>query len=122
MSRSYRKPWGTCVCVRRSAHHDKTVAARSMRRAQNQALRDAMASNKDWDTFLIPERYECTANNVYGWVRDGRQRPLDRDRSQYNNPYAYNSYRGHWSEEKVLEHWCESQEWDDWFLAYASRK
>ena len=121
MGKSYRKPWGTCVSVKRSAHHDKTVAARQVRRAQNQALRDAVASDSDWDGWLIPERYECNFNDVWGWGRDGKQRPLDRG-SQYNNPYAYNSYWYPRTEEEVYARWRARQERHDWFLVYASRK
>lgn len=121
MSKSYRKPWGTCVSVKCSAHHDKTVAARLVRRTQDQALRDAIASGADWDSFLIPERYECSFNDVWGWGRDGKQSPITRS-SQYNNPYAYNSYGWPRTDEEVMTRWRERQEHDDWFLAYASRK
>lgn len=69
MARSYRKPYSAVTGVR-SAHADKTQAARSVRRAQNLALKSFIG---DWDEFLIPHKYECSDNDVWGWGRDGNQ-------------------------------------------------
>lgn len=78
MSRSYRRPY-SAPCGNASAHYDKTLAARGVRRAQNRALREAV----DWEEFELPHRFECNHNDVWGWGRDGKQtlqRPPERDR------------------------------------------
>lgn len=121
MSKSYRKPWGTWTSVRSSAHGDKTTAARLFRRAQNQALRHAVANDADWDGWLLPERYECSHNDVWGWGRDGKQHPFFRSQ-QYYNPFAYNSCGWPRTIEDTMKRWRERQEHDDWFLTWASRK
>lgn len=69
MSRSYRRPYGTYSNFHNSAHADKTMAARGVRRKQNAWLR----SHWDDDGGLIPHRRECGHNNVYAWIRDGSQ-------------------------------------------------
>jgi len=113
MSKSYRKPY-CAITGKRSAHADKTQAARSVRRAQNYALRTALANEADWDEFLLPDIYECAGNEVYGWTWDGNQRIQTRSQ-QYNNPYAY-VYSPTWmSEEQILDRWEErKQRGDDW--------
>lgn len=68
MSRSYRKQPFQSICGCSSAAHDKTIANRGVRHVQNQALR-----LYDDDTFLMPHRYECTHNDVWGWNRDGNK-------------------------------------------------
>ena len=122
MSKSYRKPWGTCCSIRNSAHDDKTVAARSMRRAQEQSLREAFR-DEDWDGWLIPERYECSHNDVWGWGRDGKQYPLDTHwTTQYNNPYAYVTSPTWMSKEEIFENWEENKQRTDDFIRDACRK
>jgi hypothetical protein len=120
MSKSYRKPWGTYVAVKSSAHADKTFAARAMRRAQNQSLREAIRDD-DWEGWLIPERYECRDNDVWGWGRDGKQRPMYPS-NQYNNPYAYVSSPTWMDEEQIFARWEERKSHNDDFMADASRK
>ncbi len=71
MSRSYRKPF-TAVTGVASAHADKTMAARCMRRKQNLWLRNLV----DYDSALMPHRSECTFNNTWCWGRDGGQFPV----------------------------------------------
>ena len=66
MSRSYRKPY-TAITGVRSAHQDKKIAARGMRRRQNAWLRTL----KDFDSALVPHRRECSSNNTWSWSRDG---------------------------------------------------
>jgi hypothetical protein len=68
VSRSYRKPY-TTVTGTKSAHNDKKIAARGLRRRQNQWL----YTLEDVDGALIPHRLECAYNNTYNWGRDGRQ-------------------------------------------------
>jgi hypothetical protein len=68
VSRSYRKPY-TTVTGTKSAHNDKKIAARGLRRRQNQWL----YTLNDVDGALIPHRLECAYNNTYNWGRDGRQ-------------------------------------------------
>jgi hypothetical protein len=69
MSRSFKKRPFQAICGGGSAKHDKQLAARGMRRRQNQALRTA----DDFEDFLIPHRYECAFNETYCWGRDGSQ-------------------------------------------------
>jgi hypothetical protein len=68
MSKSYRKPYSAITGVR-SAAHDKMVARRCWRRAQEQAIRDC----KDWEELVIPKRLEASFNDVWSWGRDGKQ-------------------------------------------------
>lgn len=72
MSRSYRKPY-SAITGTGSAAHDKMVARRCWRHAQNQALSCAFKNGEDWDEFLIPNIYEASYNDVWGWGRDGNQ-------------------------------------------------
>ena len=93
--------------------------SRAVRRAQEQSLREAIRDD-DWEGWLIPTRYECSDNDVWGWGRDGKQRPMFRSR-EYNNPYA------HWfarfaTEEEIFKNWEERKQRNDDFIAYASRK
>jgi len=69
MSRSYRKPYAA-VCGSDSAHDDKKHAARGVRAAHRQALRDLL-KGRVYDEFLLPHRYECSFNDTYSWARDG---------------------------------------------------
>lgn len=69
MSRSYRKPYAA-ITGTKSAHADKKVAARGVRRRQNQWLYNL----NDPEGELIPDRLECAFNNTYDWRRDGCQR------------------------------------------------
>lgn len=68
MSKSYRKPYSAITGVR-SAAHDKMVARRCWRRAQEQAIRDC----KDWEELVMPKRLEASFNDVWSWGRDGKQ-------------------------------------------------
>lgn len=71
MSCSRRRPYGTCFCWGGfSSKKDKQFANRSARRKQNQTLR----MTEEFEDFLLPHRYECANNDVWGWVRDGKQR------------------------------------------------
>lgn len=121
MSKSYRKSWGTWVSVKSSSHQDKTQAARSVRRAQNSALRNGIVQDIDWDGWLVPDRYECSDNDVWGWGRDGKQRPMNRSK-QYNNPFAYFRFRRIDTMEDIFTEWEEKKKRDDDFIAWASRK
>ena len=66
MSRSYRKPYFTICGGDASEHDDKKAASRSWRRLINRSLRHA-----DWDSYLIPVRYEAPNNNRWQWGSDG---------------------------------------------------
>ena len=68
MSRSYRKPY-SAITGTKSAKDDKRIARRAVRRMENQRIRDC----KDFEELLMPERYECTYNDVWSWGRDGKQ-------------------------------------------------
>lgn len=104
MSRSYRKPYSPVTG--HSNSKDKLDARRSVRRKQNQAIR--CFNRPDWDEFLMPERYECANNEVYGWSRDGKQK-LQGWSHYYNNPFwvvcKYTwSYK---TEEDIYQDWFE---------------
>lgn len=120
MGKSYRKPYSS-VTGNRSAHKDKTDAARSLRRTQNHALRNALANNVDWDEFLLPDIYECAGNEVYGWTRDGNQSLWEPSR-QYNNPFAYVCSPTWMTLEQIMERWEESKQCDDEWMARLRRK
>jgi hypothetical protein len=68
MSKSYRKPYAAITGLR-SAKHDKLVARRCWRRAQEQALRECT----EWEELVIPKRLEASFNDVWSWGRDGKQ-------------------------------------------------
>jgi hypothetical protein len=68
MGKSFRKPYAAVTGIR-SAAHDKMVARRCWRRAQEQAIRDC----KDWDELVMPKRFEASFNDVWSWGRDGKQ-------------------------------------------------
>ncbi|HZS43356.1 MAG TPA: hypothetical protein VFA52_04080 [Candidatus Paceibacterota bacterium] len=117
MSRSYRKPYASFVCGSNSARWDKTQAARAVRRTQNQAIKKVLSSG-DWDEFLIPDRYECSHNDVWDWSRDGKQVYMAKD-SQYNNPFAYVNYGDF---EFAVNCMLERQKHTDNWIARLSRK
>jgi len=120
MSKSYRKPY-SAVTGRNSAHDDKTVAARMVRRAQNHALRTAVMNSVDWDEFLLPEVYECSHNDVWGWSRDGNQSFRTRSQ-QYNNPFAYVCSPTWMTTEEIMAHWEERKQREDDWMKYLTRK
>jgi hypothetical protein len=68
MARSFRKPYAA-VTSARSARTDKQMAARGVRRKQNRHLK----LHWEEDDFLLPHRFECHHNDVWGWDRDGHQ-------------------------------------------------
>src|SRR5689334_20390150 len=119
MGKSYRRPY-SAICGNSLAHDDKTRAARSVRRNQNQTLRDAISQNQDWDGFLLPDIYECQHNEVYGWCRDGNQY-LQTQSSQYNNPYRAVSSPTWMSQEEIMKRWEESKERSDEWLKRVCR-
>lgn len=100
MSRSYRKPY-SAITGHSSAADDKRTARRCWRRAQNHALRSFQG---DWDAFLIPERYEASFNDVWGWRRDGVQRLRFLSHNDLN-PYAYTRYCGRTYENLMKRHY-----------------
>lgn len=120
MSKSYRKPYSAITGVK-SAHDDKTVAARAVRRAQNHALRNAIANGIDWEDFMLPEIYECAFNDVWSWGRDGNQ-SLQLRSTQYNSPFSYVSSPTRMTMEKIMERWEESKQREDNWLKEISRK
>lgn len=120
MSRSYRKPYYTWTSVRASAHDDKTTAARGVRRAQEQSLREAIRED-DWDEWLIPVREECTYNNVYSWRRDGKQFPFCWNHNDFN-PYWIQGNNCPWTDEELVEQAQERVDRDEEFLARLCRK
>lgn len=68
MSRSYRRPYSAYTSAE-SAHEDKKMAARGLRRRLKQWLHTL----DDPEAALMPHRFECPHNNTYAWDRDGRQ-------------------------------------------------
>lgn len=120
MSKSYRRPYSPVTGVR-SAHEDKTVAARAVRRTQDHTLRNAFAHGVDWDEVLIPHRLECPHNEVYGWSRDGHQRLYTRS-SQYDNPFEYVTSPTWMTHDQIIERWEDRKRRDDEWTAYLRRK
>ena len=117
MGKSYRKPYSAITGVR-SAHDDKTVAARAHRRNESFKLRSFCG---DWDDYIHPVRREAAHNNTYSWSRDGRQQ------YQMVNPNHKNIYYvvGRWTqmtEEQLIERRDEWIERDLWWQAYIRRK
>lgn len=119
MSRSYRKPYYTWTSCGDSAHQDKKTAARGMRRAQEQSLREAVRDG-NWEDWLIPVRGECVHNNVYGWHRDGSQFPFKWSHNQFN-PYWLTRYESCTYDELVAR-MNERIEDNEKFLARLRRK
>jgi hypothetical protein len=68
MSRSRRRPY-SAIAGGDSANLDKTTARRNVRRKQNQWLKTLT----DYDSALVPHKYECSWNDTYDWGRDGAQ-------------------------------------------------
>jgi len=68
MSRSTKRPFAA-NCGGRSANWDKTTARRGVRRKQNQWLKTLT----DYDSALVPHKYECAWSDTYSWGRDGAQ-------------------------------------------------
>jgi hypothetical protein len=69
MGKSYRRPF-QAICGKGSAKKDKQAAARGVRRKQNEWLRNNW---QEEEMGLVPHRYECHMNDVWGWSRDGKQ-------------------------------------------------
>jgi hypothetical protein len=68
MSRSYRLPYAA-ITGTASAKDDKRMAHRGVRRKQDQALKTCL----NFDSLLLPHRFECAWNDTYVWGRDGAQ-------------------------------------------------
>lgn len=88
MSRSYRKPY-TAITGTQSAHADKKMASRGLRRHQKQWLHNLNDPERD----LVPHRLECPWNNTYSWGRDGRQRLAFPDSQGPDHPHLIHR---HW--------------------------
>ena len=88
MSRSYRKPY-TAITGTQSAHADKKMAARGLRRRQNQWLYNL----NDLEGDLISHRLESAWNNTYAGGRDGRQRLVFPHRQR---PERFDLMHGYW--------------------------
>lgn len=67
MSRSYRMPYAVFGSAP-SAHEDKKMAARGLRRRMKQWIHTL----DDPEAALVPHRWECAHNDNYTWDRDGR--------------------------------------------------
>ena len=73
MARSYRKPF-YYICGSQTVKHDRTLAARGVRRSQNNWTRAVLNGGVDFEETPIPHRYECAWNNRYSWGCDGGTR------------------------------------------------
>jgi hypothetical protein len=72
MSRSRKRQPFMSVCgSNSSAKRDKMLAHRGERRACQLVIRRAI-KEQEYD-IVLPHRRECCHNNVYGWIRDGKQ-------------------------------------------------
>lgn len=99
MSRSYRKPYAS-VCGNRSAHEDKTLAARGYRRKEKEALRKAT----DWEEYIHPVRLEAAHNDPWGWSRDGKQTLQFSPDANY---YFHLSWWARWRSPERIKYWYE---------------
>ena len=88
MSRSRRKPYSAITGIR-SAKQDKRLAARGVRRKQNQVLNDV----NSWEDSLLPHRYECHWNDVWSWDRDGNQMYWGNDLDWGNAKWRHSLFR-----------------------------
>lgn len=71
MSRSFRRPYSSCTGSCTSAKEDKQRANRSIRHRIHTWIAKELKKEEGFD--LIPHRFECASNDVYGWNRDGHQ-------------------------------------------------
>jgi hypothetical protein len=72
MSRSYRKPFTYVTGLpKATSHEEKKLASRRRRSVQNLWLRRLT----DFDAALVPHRWGCPSNDVWGWSRDGIATP-----------------------------------------------
>ena len=81
MSKSYRRPYGTCVNYR-SCKWDKQQANRGLRRRINHWIH---SDCQDEEFDLVPHPLECHHNDPWGWARDGRKRPQVPDARAWSN-------------------------------------
>lgn len=72
MSRSFKHTPMAAICGNNSAHYDKTLAARGVRRKHHQVLHIALSTGEY--EVVLPHRLQCCHNNTYSWGRDGSQR------------------------------------------------
>jgi hypothetical protein len=102
MSRSYRKPYAAHCPFRVSAKEDKRLAARGMRRRQNQWLQNT----SDFRDALVPHRLECHHNNVYDWKRDGRQQLRQPRACDFSDYYRIQQglFNSPWEERREARH------------------
>lgn len=119
MSRSYRKPYFTYTAGKSSARHDKTMASRGYRRAQNQALTHAIKSQEDWDEFILPVREEAAHNDTWSWRRDGKQR-LHLEPQWEDKLYWFHCH--YFSDEKAMEYALDDFEKSKKWHEYLKRK
>lgn len=101
MSKSYRRPYSTWV-GHRSEKQDRQMAARGVRRSQNQALKESAIRDK-WDEFIIPHKYECSHNNRYSWTNDGKKHLITLRHNDFNPYHLMSPFETFWTEEKKLE-------------------
>ena len=92
MSRSYRKPYAS-VCGNRSAHQDKTLAARGYRRKEKEVIRQTV----DWEEYIHPVR-----NDTWGWSRDGKQ-TLQHPPSEHY--YFHLSWWARYRSQERIQYW-----------------
>jgi len=83
MSRSYKKQPFAAITGCESAKRDKQIAHRAERRTHKKALRIALL-NDALEDYLPPHIYECHHNEVWSWVRDGKQRYCGLTAKDYN--------------------------------------
>ena len=101
MSRSFKHQPFAAICGGNSAQHDKTLAARGIRRRHRQVLHIALHTGEY--EVVLPHRLQCSHNEVYSWGRDGNQtwQGLDH-RDWFRYLEATNSGHNHW-----LRNWYE---------------
>lgn len=117
MSRSYRRPY-QAITGSPSAKKDKQLAARGVRRKQNQWLKTLEDFNENG---LVPHRLDCRYNDVWSWSRDGHQClrvPGRRDWDLYMR-VQQGLFRDQWEEKWLRESYSV---WPPEFYADVTRK
>ena len=98
MSRSFKHRPFTAICGGGSAKHDKVLAHRGERRANQRAVQKAR-KEQDFENFLAPHKFECHWNNTYCWGRDGNQNYCGlsgRDWYYFTQASSSDEYFGQW--------------------------
>lgn len=94
MSRSFKHQPFAAICGGNSAHYDKMLAARGVRRKHRQVLHIALHTGEYEVT--LPHRLQCSHNEVYNWGRDGHQYWQGLDHHDWQRYVEATSFNNNW--------------------------